>query len=93
MVWSVLKEVRSKKSSAASIWLDIAKAYGSIPNKLIFCPPEIWNSQQVDTNSYIILCRNLQQVFFKILLPVVGIDISVEYLQAAQFLSFRSLQA
>ena len=36
MVWSVLKEARAKKSSAASIWLDIANAYGSIPHKLIF---------------------------------------------------------
>ena len=36
MVWSVLKEARSKKSSAASIWLDIANTYGSIAHKLIF---------------------------------------------------------
>ena len=36
MVWSVLKEARAKKSSATSIWLDIATAYGSIPHKLIF---------------------------------------------------------
>ena len=38
MVWSVLKEARAKKSSAASIWLDIANTYGSIPHKLIFFP-------------------------------------------------------
>ena len=36
MVWSVLKEARSKKSSPASIWLDIANRYGSIAHKLIF---------------------------------------------------------
>ena len=36
MLWSVLKEARAKKSSAPSIWLDIANAYGSIPHKLIF---------------------------------------------------------
>ena len=36
MVSSVLKEARAKKSSAASIWLDIANAHGSIPHKLIF---------------------------------------------------------
>ena len=36
MVWSVLKEARAKKLSPASIWLDIANAYGSIPYKLIF---------------------------------------------------------
>ena len=36
MVWSVLKGARSKKSSAASIWLDIANTYGSIAHKLIF---------------------------------------------------------
>ena len=38
MVWSVLKEARAKKSSAASIWLDIANAYGSISHKLISFP-------------------------------------------------------
>ena len=36
MVWSVLKEARAKKSSAASIWLGIANAYESVPHKLIF---------------------------------------------------------
>ena len=32
LIWSVLKETRSKKSSAASIWVDTANAYGSIPH-------------------------------------------------------------
>ena len=36
MVWSALKEARSSKSDVATIWLDIANAYGSIPHKLIF---------------------------------------------------------
>ena len=36
MVWTVLKEARAQKSLAASIWLDVAKAYGSIPHILIF---------------------------------------------------------
>ena len=36
MVWSALKEARSTRSSLASIWLDIANAYGSIPHRLLF---------------------------------------------------------
>ena len=35
-VWSALKEACSNKSDLATIWLDIANAYGSIPHKLIF---------------------------------------------------------
>ena len=35
-VWSALKEARSNKSDLATIWLDIANAYGSVPHKLIF---------------------------------------------------------
>ena len=35
MVWCVLKEARFKKTSAASIWLDTANAYGSVPHNLI----------------------------------------------------------
>ena len=35
-IWSALKEARSNKSDLATIWLDIANAYGSIPHKLIF---------------------------------------------------------
>ena len=35
MLWHVLKEDRAQKSNLAVIWLDIANAYGSIPNKLI----------------------------------------------------------
>ena len=35
MVWAVLKEAKSKNLSLATIWLDIANAYGSIPHKLI----------------------------------------------------------
>ena len=35
MVWAALKEAKSKKVSLATIWLDIANAYGSIPHKLI----------------------------------------------------------
>ena len=56
MIWSVLKEARAK-SSAASIWLDIANVYGSIPH-ICFCPVEIWNSKPVDINCWIMLCRN-----------------------------------
>ena len=36
MVWSALKEARSTKSDLATIWLDVANAYGSIPHRLIF---------------------------------------------------------
>ena len=36
MVWSALKEARSNKKDLASVWLDIANAYGSIPHRLIF---------------------------------------------------------
>ena len=36
MVWSALKEARSTMSDLATIWLDIANAYGSIPHRLIF---------------------------------------------------------
>ena len=35
MVWHALKEARAKKSNLAVIWLDIANAYGSIPNKVV----------------------------------------------------------
>ena len=35
MVWAALKEAKSKHLSLATIWLDIANVYGSIPHKLI----------------------------------------------------------
>ena len=35
MVWHALKEARTHKSTLATIWLDIANAYDSIPHKLI----------------------------------------------------------
>ena len=35
IVWAALKEAKSKNLSLATIWLDIANAYGSIPHKLI----------------------------------------------------------
>ena len=35
MVLAALKEAKSKNLSLATIWLDIANAYGSIPHKLI----------------------------------------------------------
>ena len=35
MVWHALKGVRTHKSTLATIWLDIANAYGSITHKLI----------------------------------------------------------
>ena len=35
VVWVALKEAKSKNVSLATIWLDIANAYESIPNKLI----------------------------------------------------------
>ena len=35
MVWHALKEARTHKSTLATIWLDIANAYGYIPHKLI----------------------------------------------------------
>ena len=35
MVWHALKEARAQKSNFAIIWLGIANAYGSIPQKLI----------------------------------------------------------
>ena len=36
VVCSALKEVLSTRSSLANIWLDIANAYGSIPDRLLF---------------------------------------------------------
>ncbi|MGY8822251.1 MAG: reverse transcriptase domain-containing protein, partial [Pseudomonadales bacterium] len=36
VVWASLKDAKLNKSSLASIWLDIANAYGSIPHQLIF---------------------------------------------------------
>lgn len=45
MVYYVLKEVRAKKSSVASVWLDTANVYGSIPHiVIIFCPSAIVES-------------------------------------------------
>ena len=35
MVWAALKEAKCKNLSLATIWLDIANAYGSMPHKLI----------------------------------------------------------
>ena len=35
VVWAALKEAKSKTLSLATIWLDIANAYGPIPHKLI----------------------------------------------------------
>ena len=36
MVWSALQEARTSKGDIATVWLDIANAYGSIPHQLIF---------------------------------------------------------
>ena len=35
MVWAALKKAKSKNLSLATVWRDIANAYGSIPHKLI----------------------------------------------------------
>ena len=35
VVWAALKEAKSKNLSLATIWLDIANTYGSIPHRLI----------------------------------------------------------
>ena len=35
MVWHALKEARMEKSTLATIWLDIANTYRSIPHKLV----------------------------------------------------------
>ena len=35
MFWNALKEARTQKSTLATIWLDIANVYGSIPHKVI----------------------------------------------------------
>ena len=63
MVWSALNEARTKKSNVATIWLDIANAYGSIPHRLIFFAlrrygvPENWIL--IITNYYIrIWCKS-----------------------------------
>ena len=34
IVWTALKETKSKNLSLVTIWFDIANAYGSIPHKL-----------------------------------------------------------
>ena len=60
IVWSVLKKARSKKSSAASIWLDIANVYGSILHELIFFAlqrygiPNKW--MQIVESYYVWIC-------------------------------------
>ena len=36
MVWSALQKTRSAKENLATVWLDIANAYGTIPHQLIF---------------------------------------------------------
>ena len=36
MVWSALQEARTSRGSLATVWLDIANAYGTIPHQLIF---------------------------------------------------------
>ena len=36
MVWSALQKTRSAKEDLATVWLDIANAYGTIPHQLIF---------------------------------------------------------
>ena len=35
MVWSALKDARSRLKTLAVLWLDLANAYGSVPHKLI----------------------------------------------------------
>ncbi|XP_057294715.1 uncharacterized protein LOC130623264 [Hydractinia symbiolongicarpus] len=35
-IWTALKDARSEKADLATIWLDIASAYPSIPHRLIF---------------------------------------------------------
>lgn len=48
MVWSALKDARERGSSVATIWLDLANAYGSVPHSLIlfalkrYGVPEKW---------------------------------------------------
>ena len=36
MLWDTFKDARLNKKSAATVWLDVANAYGSIPHQLIF---------------------------------------------------------
>ena len=36
MIWDTFKDARINKKSAATVWLDVANAYGSIPHELIF---------------------------------------------------------
>ena len=35
MMWSALKDARKRRRSLASVWLDLANAYGSVPHRLI----------------------------------------------------------
>ena len=48
MVWSALKDCKSKRQSIAILWLDLANAYGSVPHQLIafalrrYGVPEDW---------------------------------------------------
>ena len=90
IVWFVLKEARAKKSLAASIWLDIANGYWLIPHKLRFFPLQrYWIPNQGIKIDHIV--QEVLASLFQKQLPLVGIDISVEYLQVAQFLQFCSL--
>ena len=36
MIWDTFKDARLNNKSAATVWLDVANAYGSIPHQLIF---------------------------------------------------------
>ena len=48
MVWSALKDCKSRRKSIAILWLDLANAYGSVPHQLIafalrrYGVPEDW---------------------------------------------------
>ena len=46
VVWAALKEAKSKQLSLATIWLDIANAYGSIQHKLIIFALHLYGVSQ-----------------------------------------------
>ena len=83
MVWSTLKEARSRKSSLANIWLDIANACGSIPHRLFFFALECYGVDPHWISLVKIYYSGIYSCSFSQYAQVVGISISREFLLEA----------
>ena len=86
MVWHALKEARAQKSNLATIWVDIANAYGFIPTNWLF----LLYIDMVSLHSYLTLLKHSTKGFsvnhFLNQQLVLGIDINGEFLLATLFL-------